>query len=176
MATPPSLPAHESCVENFLFSGVLCPCPPHHICVHTAMYVLCALHIFYVLACPASVLPCHVPRNLSAHTASRVFLGEYSFGRFPICSQEETRRMALLVSAKFIPAGRLSSAVQCVVVGVFFQGGGAAFLRPLGTTSPFGSEAGAKTPHLWLRLALYTRQAPSQCTQALLSTAWDPDQ
>ena len=113
---------------------------PHHICVHTAMYVLCALHIFYVLACPASVLPCHVLRNLSAHTVSRVFLGEYGFGRFPICSQEETHRMALLVSAQFIPAGRLSSAVQCVVVGVFFQGGGGRISSTTGHHIP-----------LWLR-------------------------
>ena len=148
---------------------------PPTIFVCTLLCMYCA-HCTYFMSLPVPRLYFHVPRNLSTHTASRVFLGEYGFGRFPICSQEETRRMALLVSAQFIPAGLLGSAVQCVVVGVFFQGGGAAFLRPLGTTSPFGSEAGAKTPHLWLRLALYTRQAPSQCTQALLSTGWDPDQ
>ena len=48
--------------------------------------------------------------------------------------------MALLVSAQFIPAGRLSSAVQCVVVGVFFQGGGGRISSTTGHHIP-----------LWLR-------------------------
>ena len=77
--------------------------------VHTAVNIWHCRHIrymFYVLACPMSVLPCsahaHIRQARLCPFGCRVFLGEYSFGRFPICSQE--RRSMAVVSTQFILA------------------------------------------------------------------------
>ena len=88
---------------------VFCP-----VCIAHMEYGTCGTwHMFYVLACPVSVLPCsvHVHIYMTARLCPfgcRVFLGEYSFGRFPICSQERRHSVwGWSVHTQFIPA------VQC---------------------------------------------------------------
>ena len=94
-------PLHETCVENFLFSGVLCPC-------RAMCAVQCTLHIRHIrhtehVLCPGLSCVCIAMFCARTHTTARlcpfgcrVFLGEYSFGRFPICSQERRRSMVLV--------------------------------------------------------------------------------
>ena len=93
---------HESCVENFQFSGVLCP-SPRHLC--TTPYIAHTPHVLCPrLSCVCIAMFCsrtHTPARLCPF-GCRVFLGEYSFGRFPICSQE--RRSMAVVSTQFILA------------------------------------------------------------------------
>ena len=90
---------HESCVENFQFSGVLCP-SPRHLC--TTPYIAHTPHVL----CPRLSRVCIAMfRTYTARLVLvGVFLGEYSFGRFPICSRER-RSMAMVVSALFIGVG-----------------------------------------------------------------------
>ena len=90
---------HESCVENFQFSGVLCP-SPRHLC--TTPYIAHTPHAL----CPRLSRVCIAMfRTYTARLVLvGVFLGEYSFGRFPICSRER-RSMAMVVSALFIGVG-----------------------------------------------------------------------
>ena len=89
---------HESCVENFQFSGVLCP-SPRHLC--TTPYIAHTPHVL----CPRLSRVCIAMFTYTARLVLvGVFLGEYSFGRFPICSRER-RSMAMVVSALFIGVG-----------------------------------------------------------------------
>ena len=105
---------HETCVENFLFSGVLCPC--RAMC---ALHKRNTAHTAHVLCPPLSRVciamfwaRCTHTARLVAHLVARVFLGEYSFGRFPICSQERRPHSMALVrrDTQFI------FAVHCAVV------------------------------------------------------------
>ena len=172
---PPSLPMKVA-LRIFCFP-VFYVHAPHTMFVCTLLCMYCA-HCTYFMSLPVPRLYFHVPRNLSAHTASRVFLGEYGFGRFPICSQEETRRMALLVSAQFIPAGRLSSAAQCVVVGVFFQGGGGRISSTTGHHIPLWLRGRGQNPPSLVALGIVHKAStismhtgtPVHCS------GWDPDQ
>ena len=106
-------PLHETCVENFLFSGVLCPC--RAMCaVQCALHIRNTAHGTCFMSSPVLCLYCHVLCTYKHMTARlcpfgcRVFLGEYSFGRFPICSQERRHSVwGWSVHTQFIPA------VQC---------------------------------------------------------------
>ena len=109
---------HESCVENFQFFGVLCP-SPRHLC--TTSYIAHTPHVL----CPRLSRVCITMfRTYTARLVLvGVFLGEYSFGRFPICSRER-RSMAMVVSALFIGVGSVQycDGTMLQYAWVFFQG------------------------------------------------------
>ena len=164
---------HESCVENFQFSGVLCP-SPRHLC--TTPYIAHTPHVL----CPRLSRVCIAMFRAHIYTARLVlvgvFLGEYSFGRFPICSRER-RSMAMVVSALFIGVGSVQYCDGTMVQysWVFFQGRQRMphfFVQRAAATSPL---AGSLSQTLLVALCIAEYKQLRLNARTLLSGG-DPDQ
>ena len=167
-------PLHETCVENFLFSGVLCPC-------RAMCAVQCALHIRNTahtahgtcfMSSPVLCLYCHVLCTYTYMTARlcpfgcRVFLGEYSFGRFPICSQERRHSVwGWSVHTQFIPAVQFPGGVQYESSSTAEEEEEGHFFGHWAAATPPLAGRLWPNPGLWFPFAWWYHQQPaSQCT------------
>ena len=173
---------HETCVENFLFSGVLCPC--RAMCAVEVQCTYGIRHMFYVLACPLSVLPfsahAHIRRQGCAHLVAVCFWGNTVLADFPSVVRRGGAVWCWSVHTQFIPA------VQCSVVGCrsavlvhqhseesSSMAEEAAFLRLVGSCHPpFGWQALAKPSSACALHGTYLLQPASQCTHTPVQ--WRP--
>ena len=148
-------------------------------------YVCCrgAVHIrhtamFYVLACPLSVLPCsahaHIRRQGCAHLVAVCFWGNTVLADFPSVVRRGGAVWCWSVHTQFIPAVKCSVAGcrSAVLVHQHSEESSSmakeekgAFLRPLGSCHATPPLAGRHCPNpgLWFPFAWY-QQLASQCT------------